>query len=390
MATKQRGHGKGGIRQRPDGTWEARVSDGVKMNAAGNAVRARKSIYGKARAEVVAKLKVALRDQQQGLPLTNERLTVKEFLTTYLATIKPGVRPSTYRSYEQNVRLYLIPALGRRPLAKLTPQEVQAFLDAKAKEKSRTGKPFSAASLQRMRAILRQALGQAEAWDQLPRNVAKLAKPPKGKRRKAKVLSAVQAESLLAAIKGDRLEALYRVALTLGLRQGEVLGLRWEHVDLKAGTLLVCEAMQRVKGEGLVAVEPKSDAGTRTIKLPKFLVELLRAHEVAQAEERLGATKWADRGLVFCTKRGTPFDGPNVTRYFQRHLDRVGLPHMRFHDLRHSAISFLAASGVPLEVAQRIAGHSDARLTANVYRHILPEEHDRAAEAMERRFGDKG
>ncbi len=322
--------------------------------------------------------------------MTNERLMVKEFLTTYLAAIKPGVRPSTYRSYEQNIRLYLIPALGRRPLAKLTPQEVQAFLDAKAKAKTRAGKPFSAASLQRMRAILRQALGQAEAWDQLPRNVAKLAKPPKGKRRQAKVLSAEQAESLLAAIKRDRLEALYRVALTLGLRQGEVLGLRWEHVDLKVGPLLVCEAMRRVKGEGIVAVEPESDAGTRTIRLQKSLVDLLRAHKVAQAEERLGASRWADRGLVFCTKHRTPFDGPNVTKYFQRHLDRVGLPQIRFHDRRHSAISFLAADGVPLEVAQRIAGHSDARLTANVYRHILPEEHDRAAEAMERRFGDRG
>lgn len=92
--------------------------------------------------------------------------------------------------------------------------------------------------------------------------------------------------------------------------------------------------------------------------------------------------------MTISTRYGTPFDGPNVTRHFQRHLDRVGLPQMRFHDLRHSAISFLAAAGVPLEVAQRIAGHSDARLTANVYRHILPEEHDRAAGAMDRRFGE--
>lgn len=390
MATKQRGHGEGGIRQRPDGTWEARVSDGMRPDKQGKLVRARRSIYGKTRAEVAAKLKVALREQQRGLPATNERLTVGEFLASYLALIEPVVRPSTYRSYEQNIRLYLLPALGRRSLAKLTPREVQAFLDGKAKETTRTGQPFSAASLQRMRAVLRQALGQAEAWDQLPRNVAKLARPPKGARRRARILSAAQAEALLAAIRGDRLESLYRVALTLGLRQGEVLGLRWEHVDLAAGTLVVREAMQRVKGAGLVVVEPKSDAGTRTIRLPQFLIDLLRTHRRVQAEARAGASRWAERDLVFCTRYGTPFDGPNVTRYFQRHLDRVGLPQMRFHDLRHSAISFLAATGIPLEVAQRIAGHSDARLTANVYRHILPEEHDRAAEAMERRFGDRG
>lgn len=387
MATKQRGHGEGGIRQRPDGTWEARVSDGMKPNKQGKLVRARRSVYGKTRAEVAAKLKVALREQQQGLPATSERLTVAEFLASYLALIKPVVRPSSYRSYEQNIRLYLIPALGRRSLAKLTPREVQAFLDGKAKETTRTGKPFSAASLQRMRAVLRQALGQAEAWDQLPRNVAKLARPPKGARRRAQILSAAQADALLAAIRGDRLETIYRVALTLGLRQGEVLGLRWEHVDLETGTLAVREAMQRVKGEGLVVVEPKSDAGIREIRLPQFLVDLLRVHRQQQDVARGEATRWADRDLVFCTRYGTPFDGPNVTKYFQRHLDRVGLPHLRFHDLRHSAISFLAAAAVPIEVAQRIAGHSDARLTANVYRHILPEEHDRAAEAMDKRFG---
>ena len=389
MATKQRGHGEGGIRQRPDGTWEARISDGMKPDKQGKLVRARRSVYGKTRAEVAAKLKVALREQQQGLPATNERTTVGEFLATYLALIEPVVRPSTYRSYEQNIRLYLIPALGRRSLARLTPREVQAFLDAKAQETTRTGRPFSAASLQRMRAVLRQALGQAEAWDQLPRNVAKLARPPKGARRRARILTAAQADALLAAIRGDRLETLYRVALTLGLRQGEVLGLRWERVDLATGTLAVREAMQRVKGVGLVAVEPKSEAGIREIKLPRFLVALLREHRQRQDAARGAATRWADRNLVFCTRYGTPLDGPNVTRYFQRHLDRVGLPQMRFHDLRHSAISFLAAAGVPLEVAQRIAGHSDARLTANVYRHILPEEHDRAAEAMDRRFGER-
>jgi len=218
--------------------------------------------------------------------------------------------------------------------------------------------------------------------------VAKLARPPQGARRRARILTAPQAEALIVAIRGDRLETLYRVALTLGLRQGEVLGLRWESVDLTAGTLAVREAMQRVKGAGLVAVEPKSEAGTREIKLPQFLVALLREHRRHQEAARREATRWADRDLVFCTRYGTPLDGPNVTKYFQRHLERVGLPHLRFHDLRHSAISFLAAAGVPIEVAQRIAGHSDARLTANVYRHILPEEHDRAAEAMDRRFGE--
>lgn len=151
MATKQRGHGAGGIRRRPDGTREARLSDGMKPNKQGKLARARRSVYGTTRAEVAAKLKVALREQQQGLPVPSERLTVGGFPTTYLTTIRPVVRPSTYRSYEQNSRLYLLPAPGRRSLARPTPREVQAFLDGKAEERTRTGEPSSAASLRRRR-----------------------------------------------------------------------------------------------------------------------------------------------------------------------------------------------------------------------------------------------
>ncbi len=394
MVTKARGHGEGGIRQRKDGLWEATISLGFKLDNDGKPKRQRKSIYGKTRQEVAAKLKVALRDQQRGLPPADDRLTVAGYLTEWLARVQPpAVKPSTYRSYEQTVRLYLIPGLGRVKLSKLEPQQVQVFLDAKRGETTRTGAPFSARSIALMRAVLRQALTEAESWGKVSRNVAQLAKPPRGKARKAVSLTRERARTLLDAITGDRLEALYRLCLALGLRQGEALGLTWDEVDLDGRTLTVREGMQRVKDDAtgksaLQHVGTKSETSKRTIRLPLFLVEVLRGHRTRQKEARLAAgARWQERGLVFCTRYGTPLDGPNVTKYFQRHLDAAGLPQMRFHDLRHSAVSFMAAEGVPVEVARAILGHSDARLTMNVYRHILPDEHDQAADAIDRLYG---
>ena len=316
-----------------------------------------------------------------------ERLTLAQHLTAWLARARPTLKPSAYRSYEQTARLYLIPGLGHHRLARLNPAAVQAFLDAKRAEITRTGRPFSARSIAIMRDVLRQALDDAEALGLVPRNVGKLVRPPRGKVRSAQSLTTAQARVLLAAIRGDRLEALYRLCLALGLRQGEALGLHWADVDLDRRSLVVHEEVQRVTGEGLVFQEPKSAESARTIKLPQFLVGVLRAHKAQQNELRLASgPHWADQGLVFCTRTGRPFDGPNVTKYFQRHVTRAGLPHMTYHDLRHSAVSFMAAEGVPIEVARAILGHADARLTMNVYRHVLQEEHAHAADALDRLF----
>lgn len=392
MSGKKRGGGEGTISQLPDGSWWARLP----REYGPDGKERRKAIYGKTQREVVQKLAAAKSTQQQGLPVASDRLTVKQHLEGWLRRMEPPVvKPSTYRSYEQNCRLYLIPGLGRIVLGKLTPAQVQAFLNAKRTSATRTGGAFSAAAVARMRAVLRQALADAETHGLVHRNVAKLAKPPKGATREAVALSKVQASRLLDAIEGDRLEALYRLTLVLGLRQGEALGLTWgaEGVDLDAGTLTVSRAMQRVKdattgASALIHVGTKSATSRRTITLPDSLVALLREHRTRQREARLlagPAWRGNEQGLVFTTRVGTPLDGPNVTKYFQRHLERAGLPHMRFHDLRHSAVTFMAASGeVPLEVARDIVGHSDARLTMNVYRHVLGEEREQAAAALDR------
>lgn len=382
MATKARGHGDRTIGRRPDGSREARASAGYKLNQAGKAIRDPRRFSGQPRAEAAKKMEAAQRDHERGLPLPDARQAVAKYPAERLARQR-HTAPATCANYALNVERYLIPSLGRHALAKLTPEQVQTFLDAKGREVTRRGTPYSPRAIGQMRAVLRQALAEAEAWGLVPRNVAKLARPPQAKAvRPPRALTTAEAGRLLEAIAGDRLEALYRVALALALR--------WEHVALEGGALTVREKVQRVRGAGIVASAPKSGAGNRPVPLPRSLIALLRDHRERQAAARARAgPAWPDRGLVFATRTGRPLDGPNVTTYFQRHLARAGLPRLPFHDLRHSAVSFLAADGVPIAVAQRILGHADARPTRNVYRHVLAEEYARAAEARERRFGDR-
>ncbi len=325
-----------------------------------------------------------LRDQQQGLPIAVGRQTVEQFLLRWLAdVVEPNHRPKTYRIYEQIVRSHLVPSVGHHQLSMLTPQHVQAMLRAK----SNGG--LSSRTVQRIRDVLRNALNQAVRWDLVQRNVATLVDPPAVEPTEIRPLTPEQARILLDAARGDRLEGLYRVALSLGLRQGEALGLRWEDVNFDRGIIRIAVALQSVHGK-LQLVKPKTKRSTRVLPLPTSVAVALRTRRARQADERLAAGDcWQESGLVFTTKVGTPVDPRNLLRSFARLLEHAGLPHIRFHDLRHSCASFLAAEGVPARVTMEILGHSDIRLTQNIYTHVFDESKREAANAMERLFGEE-
>jgi integrase len=207
------------------------------------------------------------------------------------------------------------------------------------------------------------------------RNVARLVTPPRVQRRDVRPLTAAQARLFLSSVENDRLAALYAVSLSLGLRQGEALGLQWQDVDLEGRTLTVRHTLQRYDGEYHLD-DPKTDRSRRTISLPPQLVDALRRHRVQQGEERLRVGPiWAGErwGLVFSNELGEPLDGVAVTRAFQRKLADLGLPAQRFHDLRHAAATFLIAQGVPLRVVMEILGHSTIATTADTYGHVMPE-----------------
>lgn len=248
------------------------------------------------------------------------------------------------------------------------------------------GKGLSPRTVQYVRAVLRKALNQALKWGRVPRNVALLVDPPTATKPQIKPLTPEQGRKLLDAARGHRLEALYRVALSLGLRQGEALGLRWEDVDLDAGTLRVAMALQRRKGVKEL-VMPKTEQSRRTLPLPAVLVAALRAHRTRQLEERLAVgPMWREHGMVFPSTVGTPLEPRNVTRHFKALLERAGLPNVRFHDLRHSCATLLVAQGVHPRLVMEVLGHSQIHLTMNTYAHVLPEAQREALALMDGLF----
>ena len=379
MKGKHRGHNEGTIKQRKDGRWEAQVStsDGK-----------RKSLYGKTRKEVQAKLTDALLDVQQGVSLPSGGQTMKKLVEQWLEqVVQPTLRPSTYRTYEQMSRNHIVPALGKLRVTDVTPQRIIAFLN----EKRASG--LSPRTIQYLHAIIRQVLDQAYRWNMVKENAAKRVKTPRAAKYEAPTLDPEQARAVLDAVRGDRLEALVTVALSVGLRLGEALGLRWQDVDFDAGTLTIRHQLQRVKVKDeqtgtrkgvFMLVEPKTEQSRSTIPLPRTVVESLRQHRTRQLEERLAAgSRWQERDLVFPTSRGTPMDGGNVTqRHFQGALRRAGLPELRFHDLRHAAATLLLAQGVPPRVVMETLGHTDIRTTTH-YQHVTQTLQREAADRME-------
>jgi integrase len=235
--------------------------------------------------------------------------------------------------------------------------------------------------------VLRIALGRAMKAGTVARNVATLVDPPAKAPVELAPLSADQVRELLASLAGDRLEALYVAAVGTGLRQGELLALRWEDVDLEAGTVTVRHTLDRRTKE---LAEPKTHRGRRTVHLSSRVLAALHDHRRAQLAERLAAgPAWRDRDLVFTTPTGRPLDSANVTHAFRRVLERATLPHQRFHDLRHAYATLMLEAGEELAVVSRSLGHADLSTTADIYAHLTPAMLRRSAERMDGILGER-
>jgi integrase len=229
-----------------------------------------------------------------------------------------------------------------------------------------------------MRTVLNTALRQAIGDRLISWNPVSSVKRPKVRRRAHVEFTAEQARAFLMAAEETRLGTAFAIGLSLGLRRGEVLGLRWRDIDFEALTLRVEQTIQRVRAKvagtaGVLVSEPKTQQSRRTLVLPAMLVPLLRRHRARQAQERLAAgEEWNDAlgGLLFTTPRGRPIDPHDVQDEFKATLTAAKLPDMRLHDLRHAAATFLIAQGLPLRLVMEVLGHSTIALTANTYGHI--------------------
>ncbi len=230
---------------------------------------------------------------------------------------------------------------------------------------------------------LRSALNQAIKWQLVSRNVAQLVDGPRVEQFEIQPLSPDEARKFLASIEGDRLGALYSVALTMGLRQGEALGLRWQDVDLDLGYLRISKQLQRFNGK-LHLVEPKTKRSRRSLAMPSAIAQRLSHHQSIQADERRSAgTRWIETGLVFTTPIGTGLEGTAITKDFHRKLAQAGIPQRRFHDLRHSCATLLLVQGVSPRVVMDVLGHSQIGLTMNTYSHVIPDLRREAARRMD-------
>lgn len=377
--TSKRGNREGTIAFNEErGRWEGRLMVGTHDD--GRPIR--RKVTGKTRAEVVRRLAQLRKEADEGRTSVSRNLTVARFLDEWLRDVLPGtVAASTEANYRNVVSLYLRPRLGQKRLATLQARDVTRMLrDLEAEGLSPNTRRLA-------RSVLRRALRWAEAEGMVSRNVASLADGVKVGTPEGRTLTPDEARAFLAHVEGHRLGAAYAVALALGLRRGELLGLAWEDVDLKASParLTVRRALKRIDGR-LVLDETKTKQSRRTVHLPAPVVEQLKAHRKRQLQERLEAGDlWAAKplgvDLVFRTPIGTAVDPDNFRTMTYRLTEGAGIGRWSPHELRHSCASLLLAQGVPLKVVSEVLGHSSIRVTADVYSHLLEPAKAEAADA---------
>ena len=365
---KRRANGEGSIYKRSDGRWCATVSvDGGR----------RKSFYGRRREDVALRLATALKARQDGLPVVGEQETLEHYLTKWLEGVGPSLRYKTSERYGQVVRLHVLRILGRIRLGRLGPEHLQRLYAQCLKAGLAPG------TVRQIHAVIHHALRDALRWGMVARNVATLVSPPRQQRREIQALSAEQVRLLLEAAQGDPLEALYVLAVTTGMRRGEVMALRWQDVDLERATVQVRGSLQPTR-DGPRIVEPKTAQSRRQVALTQRAVDAIRQHRVRQAEERLRAGPgWEDHDLVFPCGTGRPLNPTSLRRSFMPLVRRAGLPPIRFHDLRHTAATLMLVQGVHPKVASEMLGHSNIAMTLDLYSHVTPTMQRQAAEALD-------
>jgi integrase len=356
---KKRGNGEGSISRRKDGLYMARYTI---QTATGTK---RKTLYGKNREDVAEKLVDALSNRNQGLVFDAGSQTVGEYMEQWLQTsARESVRESTYESYRNQVRRYVVPAIGRVKLKRLSAMQIQGMYRAML------DRGLSPRTVQYTHAVLHRALRQAVRWGLVPRNVSEDVDRPRLRREEIRPLNRHQARHLLntAGESGDRFEALYVLALHTGMRPGELLGLKWEDVNFDEGGLQLNRALA---GKNLTA--PKTKRSRRRIDLSTASIAALKAHRKRQLEERMQkAGLWRDHGLVFPSTVGTPLFHRNVVRAFKDLLKRAGLPQStRLYDLRHTCATLLLGSNVHPKYVQELLGHASIALTLDTYSHVL-------------------
>jgi integrase len=338
----------------------------------------RRYISGKRREDVRDKLAKALSNRADGLIFDAGSLTVGEYLDRWLKDIEETVRQSTFERHESLVELHIKPALGQIKLKDLNAAQVRWF------HRDRLDSGLAPATIHKLNAVIHKALKAAVDDGLIPRNAAAGLKLPKLSREEIDPLSSEEARWLLEAVRGERLEALYVLAINTGMRQGELLALKWDDVDLGAGLIRVRRTLTKADA-AYTTGEPKTKKSRRAIRLTSGAVSALRTHLDRQLEEmeRMGSL-YQPGGLVFATEVGTIINPSNLrNRSFKPLLKAANLRTIRFHDLRHTCATLLLSKNVNPKIVSEMLGHASVSITLDTYSHLMPDMQEKAAKALE-------
>ena len=369
---------KGHIRQRGPGSWELKFDVGADP-VTGRRITRYKTVRG-AKRDAQQELRRLLTAVDVGTYVEPNRLTIAELLTRWLVAVEPNVRSKTYDRYQQIVTLHLKPTLGRYKIASLQPIHIaEAWSKALSEGRLNGTGGLSAQTVKHHHRVLSQALRWGVRLQLLARNPAELVDAPRPQREEMKILSPEQTGEFLRAIEQTDLYVPVLLAVSTGMRRGEILGLRWADVDLAAGALSIAQTLTQSR-QGIEFQSPKTPRSRRRIALPELTVETLRHHRIRQTETflRIGRGR-SDGDLVVCRATGEPIPPDRLSSEFAHFRDKNGLPGIRFHDLRHSHISHLLLAGIHPKVASERAGHASVGITLDVYSHLLPGMQEDAA-----------
>ena len=357
--SKRRGNGEGSIYRRHTGRWEAAITVGYDSKGK----RSRRTVYGWTKKEVQDKLTGLQSRKLDGTLGEPSKITMTKFLDHWLEdTARPTIRATTHANYKGVIDNHIAPRIGGIGLTKLVPVHVQSMYTEMERNKA------SAYTRRLAHAVLRRALKQAVKWGIVVRNVCDAVEPPRIARADIHPLTGEQVATLLAIAKGDRLEALYVLAVGGGMRLGELFGLQWADVDLDAGAVTVQHTMAELNGK-LTLTEPKTAKSRRRIDLPNVAIMALEDHR----KRMLAEGNVASDKHVFCNQHGGPLRRSHFHRQdFKPLLKRAGLPDIRFHDLRHTSATLLLSQGVHPKVVQERLGHSQISVTMDTYSHVMP------------------
>lgn len=370
----RRHNGEGSIYEDARGLWRAALTYTDPISG----VKRRKVVSAKTPERVRERLTSLRRDLDMGITPTKS-VTVEQYTATWLTAMRSRVRPASWTVHERHVRAHINPVIGRVDLAKVTPTDVERMTSAVM------AKGLSSMTARHARATLRKALADAMRDGLVARNVAALAHPPRLVRREMTALSAPEVKRLLSSSEGDPLCPLWTIAVTSGLRAGELLALRWSDVDFNLQTINVRRAQAKGWDGQWIVSEPKTRASRRSIHLPDMAMAALRAHRSRVNTLRLAAGgAWLDGDLVFCNEVGHNLPTNRLHEWLARALTKAGVSRVRFHDLRHTAATLWLQGGLPLKVVSTQLGHSSIAVTADTYLHVNDAQRQDAAQVMER------